>query len=338
LRSTASSASSPHGSRPGCARRRGSRLSGSRLSGARRATVRVGALALLLGFASCGRPAAAFEGKRAFGWLTMQCDFGPRVPGTAAHDSCFAFLMRTLQGYAAEVKADTFSYDSPDLNKKVRLMNVVARFRPELTQRVLLGAHWDTRPWADRDPVPAKRHLPVLGANDGASGVAVLLETARLLKKSGPSLGVDIVLFDGEDLGSEADPNGYFRGSTRYVEETIGDKPPLFVIIVDMVGKKDLDLRWEGNSRKLASNIVDLVWGVASDLGVRSFRSDVRHTVFDDHMPFLNAGIPAIDIIDFAYPEWHTTRDTPDKCSAESLEGVGQVLLSIVRKPNFMSN
>jgi hypothetical protein len=300
--------------------------------------LRVGLCVLLVGFTSCGRPAAAFEGKRAFGWLTLQCDFGPRVPGTAAHDSCFAFLVQTLRGFAAEVKADTFSYDSPILNTNVRLMNVVARFRPELTQRVLLGAHWDTRPWADRDPEKVKRHLPVLGANDGASGVAVLLEVARLLKKSGPMVGVDIVFFDGEDLGSEADPNGYFRGSSRYVDVTAGQKPPLFVIIVDMVGKKELDLRWEGNSRKLASNIVDLVWGVANDLGVRSFRSDVRHRVFDDHTPFLNAGIPAIDIIDFDYPEWHTTHDTPEKCSPESLEGVGRVLLSLVTKPTFLSN
>lgn len=295
-------------------------------------------MAVLFGFTSCGRPAAAFEGKRAFGWLTRQCEFGPRVPGTAAHDSCFAFLVETLRGYASDVETDTFHYDSPVLRSEVRLMNVVARFRPDLKQRVLFGAHWDTRAWADRDPEPVKRHLPVLGANDGASGVAVLLEVARLLKKSGPMVGVDIVFFDGEDLGTEADPNGWFRGSSRYVEETTGQKPPLFVIVVDMVGKKNLALHWEGNSRKLASNIVDLVWSEANALGIRSFRSDVRHTVFDDHTPFLNAGIPAINVIDFDYPEWHTTHDTPDKCSPESLEGVGRVLLNLVRKPNFLSN
>jgi len=323
LRSTGSSASS---------------LPGPRTPRILRAALRVGLFVLLACFTSCGRPAAAFEGKRAFGWLTRQCEFGPRPPGTAAHDSCFAFLVETLRGFAPEVTADTFYYDSPILNSKVRLMNVVARFRPDLTQRVLFGAHWDTRPWADRDPEPAKRHLPVLGANDGASGVAVLLEVARLLKRSGPMVGLDIVLFDGEDLGTEADPNGYFRGSSRYVEQISGQKPPLFVVILDMVGKKNLDLHWEGNSRKLASNIVDLVWGEANALGVRSFRSDVRHTVFDDHTPFLNAGIPAIDVIDFDYPDWHTTHDTPEKCSAESLEGVGQVLLSLVRKPNFLSN
>ena len=309
-----------------------------RTRGARSAPLRLAVTLSILSFASCDRPAAAFDGKRAFTWLTRQCSFGPRVPGTAAHDSCFAFLVSTLRDYATEVEVDTFTYDSPVLNDEVRLMNVVARFRPEWKQRVLLGAHWDTRAWADRDPIPAKRHLPVLGANDGASGVAILLEIARLLKKNPPEVGVDIVLFDGEDLGTEADPNGWFRGSNRYVEETSDKPPPLFVIVIDMVGKKDLALHWEGKSRELASNIVDLVWGEANTLGVRSFRSDVRHTVFDDHTPFLNAGIPAVDIIDFDYPSWHTTHDTPDKCSPESLEGVGRVLLSLVTKPNFLRN
>jgi Zn-dependent M28 family amino/carboxypeptidase len=168
--------------------------------------------------------------------------------------------------------------------------------------------------------------------------VAVLLEVARLLEKNPPALGVDIVLFDGEDLGTEADANGWFRGSTRYVEQISDQKAPLFVVVVDMVGKKDLALHWEGHSRAQASNIVDLVWGEASALGIRSFRSDVKHTVFDDHIPFLNAGIPAIDIIDFDYPQWHTTHDTPDKCAPESLEGVGRVLLKLVTEPSFLAN
>jgi glutaminyl-peptide cyclotransferase len=289
--------------------------------------------------ASCGRPAEAFEGKRAFEWLTRQYQMGPRVPGTAAHDSCFAFLVATLQGFTPHVETDTFYYDSPVLKNEVKLLNVVARFRPEISQRVVLGAHWDTRPWSDRDPVPARRSLPVPGANDGASGVAVLLELARHLgHRNPPSVGVDIVLFDGEDLGTPEDPNGWFRGSHRYVEQISDEKHPLFAIVVDMVGKKDLALHWEGHSRAQASNVVDLVWEEGRALGVRSFRSDVKHTVFDDHIPFLNAGIPAVVLIDFDYPEWHTTRDTPDKCSPESLEGVGRVLLSLITKPGFLNN
>jgi hypothetical protein len=294
----------------------------------------------VLGLGSCSRPASAFDGKRAFAVLERQCAFGPRYPGSEAHDSCFAYLVSTLRSYAPVVEVDTFSYDSPILKKQVRLMNVVARFRPELKQRVLLAAHWETRPWADRDPVVAKRQLPIMGANDGASGVAVILELARVLRHGHdqPTVGVDLALFDGEDLGTDADPSGFFRGSNRYVEWKSEETPPIFVVVVDMVGSKTMVLHWEGNSRKNASNIVDLVWEEARSLGVRNFRSDVKHTVFDDHIPFLNAGIPAIDLIDFDYPYWHTTHDTVDKCSAESLEAVGRVLLSVITKPNLLSN
>ena len=289
------------------------------------------------GMLSCDRSAEAFDGRRAYGWLKRQCEFGPRTPGTAAHDSCFAFLVTELRRQAPVVETDTFHYYSAALKKDLTLFNAVARFQPQFTPRVLIAAHWDTRPWADKDPIPAKRHLPVLGANDGASGVAVLLELARLLKKANLTVGVDLAIFDGEDLGTQEDPNGWFRGSNRYVEWKVDEKPPIFVIVIDMVGEKDLTLHWEGHSRRMAPNIVDLVWEEARSLGVRSFRSDVKHTIFDDHVPFLNAEIPAIVVIDFDYPEWHTTRDYPDKCSPESLEGVGKVLLSLVTKPNLLS-
>jgi hypothetical protein len=295
---------------------------------------------LVLGSCSRSASAVAFDGKRAFSVLERQCAFGPRNPGSAAHDSCFAYLVSTLKSYAPVVECDTFYYDSPVLKKRVPLMNAVARFRPGVKQRVLIGAHWDTRPWADRDPVPAKRHLPILGANDGASGVAVLVELARALRHGHeqPTVGVDLVLFDGEDLGTDADPTGYFRGSQRYVEWKSEETPPIFVVVIDMVGSSTMVLHWEGNSRKMASNIVDLVWEEARTLGVRNFRSDVKHTVYDDHIPFLNAGIPAIDIIDFDYPYWHTTHDTVDRCSSESLGAVGKVLLSVITRPNLLAN
>lgn len=295
------------------------------------------ALLLLLAAGSCShRAEAGFDGKRAYEWIVRQCDFGPRVPGTAAHDSCFALLVKTFQQYAASVETDTFSYDSPELGREVRLMNVIARFRPEAEPRILFGAHWDSRPWADEDPDSTNRSRPILGANDGASGVAVLLELARCLKESPPSLGVDLVLFDGEDLGTEKNPSGFFRGSQRYVTR-LRDERPIFVVVVDMVGRKDALFYWEGNSEDHASNIVDLVWDEAAHLGVRSFLPGVKYHVYDDHIPFLNAGIPAIDIIDFGFPEWHTLGDTPAICSPGSLQGVGQVLLSLCTRASYLS-
>jgi hypothetical protein len=288
---------------------------------------------------SCGRPAAAsFDGHRAYEWIVKQVAFGPRAPGTAAHDSCFTFLHDTMKGFAPVVEADTFHYFVPKLGREVRLFNLLARFEPAATQRVLLGAHWDTRPWADQDPDTARRNQPVLGANDGGSGVAVLLELARMLHERRPAIGVDLALFDGEDLGTNDHPDGWFRGSKQYVAWRSGEPAPIFVIVVDMVGKRDLELHWEGNSYERATNIVDLVWGVAQKLNVRSFRSDVRHTVFDDHVPFLNAGIPAIVLIDLSYPEWHTTRDDLSAIDPESLTGVGRVLHSLVTDPTYLGN
>ncbi len=269
--------------------------------------------------------------------LERQCAFGPRVPGSAAHDSCFAWIVGQFRALAPVVETDTFTYDSPDLGKEVRLMNAVARFRPKAKERILFGAHWDSRPWADKDPDPKRRKHPVLGANDGASGVAVLLEVARVLKKTGTPIGVDLAVFDGEDLGTEENPNGYFLGSTRYVQ-WIGDKHPLFVIVIDMVGEKDLNLLREANSSKQASNLVDLVWDEAKELRIQNFRSSPGPTVYDDHVPFLNASIPAIDLIDFDFPEWHTTHDTPAVCSPQSLEAVGAVLVSLATKASFLSH
>jgi Zn-dependent M28 family amino/carboxypeptidase len=303
----------------------------------RRVPVLVAAILPLVSLGSCGRTAqAAFDGKRAYDWIVRQCDLGPRVPGTATHDSCFALLAGTLRQYAPVVETDTFLYDSPELGREVRLLNVVARFRPQEKTRILIGAHWDTRPWADAEKDAALHRRPILGANDGASGVAVLLELARCLKSSRPALGVDLVLLDGEDLGTEGNPSGFFRGSQRYVER-LGENRPIFFILVDMVGRKNASFYWEGNSHDQAPNIVDLVWNEASSMGVRSFLPGVKYHVYDDHIPFLNAGIPAIDVIDFGFPEWHTLKDTPAICSPATLEGVGRVLLSLSTRASYLS-
>lgn len=297
-------------------------------------------LSVAFALSSCARTphAEAFDGKRAYEWVQRQVAFGPRTPGTAAHDSCFADLVRGLHESAEVVEVDTFHYESPDLGKNLRLMNVLARFRPSEPRRILLAAHWDTRPWADRDPDSTKRNLPILGANDGASGVGVLMALAEQMKRRSPQLGVDIALFDGEDLGTEKNTNGYFRGSKRYVEWRSNEPPPLFVVVVDMVGRKEASFYWEGNSYEQASNIVLLVWNKAKSLGLRQFKNGVKFSISDDHIPFLQNQIPAIDVIDFEFPQWHTHGDVLSVVDPATLEAVGRVLQNLVSEADFLSN
>lgn len=269
-----------------------------------------------------------FSSENAFALLERQCEFGPRVPNTAAHDSCRVFLVKELRKYADAVVEQTFTHTTPRLTGELKLSNIVASFKPQDGQRVLLGAHWDTRPWADAEADSSKHHLPVLGANDGASGVAILLEIARVLKSNPPPVGVDIILFDGEDLGEPGDSRSYAIGAQHYARHKAPNYSPMFGILLDMVGDRDLAIYQEGNSLRYAGGTVDRVWSLAARLGIKEFIASPRHEIFDDHIPFLEAGIPMIDLIDFDYPHWHTTQDTPDKCSPASLEKVGKVVLA----------
>ncbi len=269
-----------------------------------------------------------FSAENAFALLQKQCDFGPRVPGTNAHDSCRAFLVAELRKYAGNVVEQSFNHTTPRLPNEVRLTNIIASFNVNAKRRVLLGAHWDSRPWADEDADSLQHKTPVLGANDGASGVAILLEMARVIKSSPPPVGVDIILFDGEDLGAPGESRTYAIGSQHYARNKASSYNPLFGIVLDMVGDKDLQIYQEGNSVRYAGGVVERVWKLAARLGIREFIAGPRHEVFDDHIAFIEAGIPTIDLIDFDYPHWHTTQDTPDKCSPASLEKVGKVVLA----------
>jgi glutaminyl-peptide cyclotransferase len=270
-----------------------------------------------------------FDGKQAFKYLTAQTDFGPRVPNSAAHEKCLAYLQTELQKYTDAVNLQQFTeqgYDGVTLS----LTNVIASFNLNATTRILLTAHWDSRPRADQDPDPKKRTQPILGANDGASGVAVLMEIARLLNASPPPVGVDIVLTDGEDYGKEGDNARYLLGARYFAKHLPPGFHPVFGILLDMVGDRDLEISKEPNSMHFAPDIVDLVWSTARNLGVYQFSQNVQTAVMDDHLPLNDAGIKTIDLIDFDYPYWHTTEDTTDKCSAESLEAVGKVLTTVI--------
>jgi len=274
-----------------------------------------------------------FDADRAFKYLEKQCDFGPRPPGSAAHKKTRDYLISELRKFSKEVIAQDFTCQVTD--DSLALTNIIAFFgaseeksKPVRTRKVLLAAHWDTRPFADRDPDPDKRHLPILGANDAASGVAILLELARAFHSNPPDTQVIMVLFDGEDYGKTIDE--MFLGS-KYFARNLEDRfRPDYGILIDMVGDKDLDIYVEPISKKAAPDVVKMVWELAEKLRLKGIHNRQGPGVLDDHVPLIKAGIKCIDIIDFNYPYWHSLEDTPDKCSPKSLETIGRLLLELI--------
>ncbi len=274
-----------------------------------------------------------FDAARAFADLETQVAFGPRVPNSDAHAACLDFLKSTLDTLAEQVTLQSFDATIAKTGEKVRLTNVIASFGMDKKNRILLAAHWDTRPWADMESDPDKRNQPVPGANDGASGVAVLLEIARVLKANPAPVGVDIVLFDGEDFGSQGRDDTWAVGAQYFAGKKDVRYNPFLGILLDMIGDKDLQIKKEGNSLTFAPDVVDLVWNYAGRLGIEAFSHETIGPIMDDHVPLLQKGIPCIDLIDFDYPYWHTLEDTPDKCSPESLSAVGRVVLAVIYNP-----
>jgi glutaminyl-peptide cyclotransferase len=286
-------------------------------------------LAALPAVAAASDPPPVFDGQRAHDLVRKQCAFGPRNPGSAGHAKCLVFLESELRAAGAAVQRQPFTYTLPG-GKPLAMTNLIARWQPENPNRILLCAHWDTRPWADLDPDSTRRDEPILGANDGASGVAVLLELARHLEAHPPLRGVDIVLFDGEDLGTEAHREGFFRGAREYGRSVMGRRPPERAILLDMVGDADLLFPMEGNSARAVPGTVAWFWKAAKEVAPAYFADQIGPFVEDDHLPLIAAGIPCMNLIDFDYPYWHTHADTPDKVSPGSLQVVGDVLVHIL--------
>ena len=268
-----------------------------------------------------------FDQAVAWTFLQAQVAFGPRNPGSPGHQACRDYLLARLQDYAGQPLLQDFTVQVGE--ETLALSNIIATYNPGGSPHVLLCAHWDTRPRADQDPDPAKVNNPIPGANDGASGVAVLLELAHILSTTTVPYKVSVVLFDGEDYGITLDQ--YLLGSTYYAAHLPSD-PPTRGILLDMVGDQDLDIYQEEYSLAYAPSIVSAVWGKAAALNETAFVAQPRHAVYDDHLPLNGAGVPTADVIDFDYPYWHTTQDTPDKCSASSLGAVGRVLLAVLRE------
>lgn len=258
-----------------------------------------------------------FDGERAYADVITQVDFGPRIPGSEGHARIIEWISAELTdaGWLVDLQNASLM-DQPIVNVVGKRAETIERGRPW----IIIGAHYDTRIYADHDPDPDNHRLPVPGANDGASGVAVLLELAR-------SLPVDLhpqvwlVFFDAEDNGRIPGWD-WILGSRAFVG-LLNDHPDA-AVIVDMIGDKDLNIHYEKNSDPELSRIL---WEQAHLLGYDwAFIQEPRYRILDDHIPFLEAGIPAVDIIDFDYPYWHTVEDTPDKVSPDSLMAVGDTL------------
>jgi hypothetical protein len=272
-----------------------------------------------------------FDGTIAYEYLLAQTNFGPRNPNSVGHQKCLQYLTDELRSAADTVIQQSFVHQG--YGEMLRLTNIFASFNPKEQRRILLLAHWDTRPRAELDQDATKRNLPILGANDGASGVAVLLALAKIFKEYPPAIGIDILLTDGEDYGdSEKDGNNdlYFLGARHFAKTKDPSYTPLYGILLDMVGDKDLQIPLEQNSMRYAPQVLSAVWAVAEQVGAYQFVNVPGEMISDDHLPLNEAGIPTINIIDFQYPYWHTTHDTPDKCSPESLEAVGKVLTAVI--------
>ena len=273
-----------------------------------------------------------FSGTTAFKYIEQQMAFGPRVPNTPGHVKMGDWLLSELRTRADTVIVQSFQQKTSK-GQTLRLRNFFARFRPQATDRILFLAHWDTRPFADKSANLGQQRLPVPGANDGASGVAVLLGVADVLKAKPATIGVDLLFVDGEDYGDFADSTESLLGARYFAKHLPPGYTTLFAVLFDMVGDRDLEIPQEGYSAQNAPEVVQRVWQTADRLGYgRIFLKRVGTALTDDHVPLQAVGIRAIDVIDFDFPYHHTTEDTIDKVSAESLQIVGNVAVALIRQ------
>jgi len=285
----------------------------------------------------------AFNADSAYQYVKRQVDFGPRVPNTDAHRACGDYLIQQLEQFGAKTyvqQAEVSTYDG----KLLQARNIIGAYKPESKKRIALFAHWDSRPWADNDPDVKKHYTPILGANDGASGVGVLLEVARQLHQQSPEVGIDIIFFDAEDYGTHRDYKGQHEeehwclGSQYWARNPhIQGYGARYGILLDMVGGKDATFKYEYYSEQYAKDVNRKVWRAADKLGFGNyFKKQDGGGATDDHL-FVNrlAHIPTIDIIatsnEYSFFEhWHTVKDDMDAIDRQTLQAVGQTLLQVI--------
>lgn len=285
-----------------------------------------------------GGSSVAFDADSALAYLKKQVDFGPRVPNTDAHRLAGDWMISELKRHGAAVleqRANLKAFDGTMLKAR----NIFGQFNPDMEDRTLLLAHYDCRPWADEDPDPEKRKQPVDGANDGASGVAVLLEIARQLSNDNPGKGIDILFVDAEDWGTEGDDDSWAMGTRYFVEHPIKDGYlPSRVIVADMVGGKGAKFPIEYFSQQSAPALVTTIWNAAAEAGHSAlFPRQLGGAVTDDHVEFIKQGIPAVDIIEYHprsgfNPHWHTSTDNIDNIDKNTLKAVGETILTYIMR------
>lgn len=281
-----------------------------------------------------------FNADSAYNFCKAQCDFGPRVMNTEAHDLCGQWIESKFREYGCSVQLQEATLDAFD-GTKLKSKNIVASLNPDAQARILLCAHWDARPWADNDPDEANHKEPVMAANDGASGVAVMLEVARVLAKDSTlQIGVDFVCFDAEDYGEESNEDSWALGAQHWANNAEDTQRYIFGILLDMVGGENARFYQEQFSLQAAQSFVDKVWTAAQTAGYGSFfPRETGGAITDDHVPVNRvAHIPCIDIIPY-YPEceqssfgptWHTINDTMEHIDSATLKAVGQTLLQVI--------
>lgn len=283
---------------------------------------------------SAGATATGFNGSAAYNYAKAQVDFGPRVPGSPAAKQAGDWIIRQMRARADTVIVQAFTYTTAD-RKKLPLRNILARFRPELSERVLYITHWDSRPISESAATEAEKKMPVPGANDGASGVGMFVALGDVLKKTKPNVGVDLLFTDGEDYGQFGPPEVDVLIGAKYFATHLPSPnyKPLYGVLWDMIGDKDLRIPYEMYSFQQAPEVVSRVWQTAADLGHGDvFVQESGGQIVDDHIPLLNAGLRVIDVIDLTYPPHHTPHDTMDKISAKSLATVGDVAAALVTR------
>jgi glutaminyl-peptide cyclotransferase len=281
------------------------------------------------GLAPITSPAPPFSADSAYALLRRQVEFGPRVPGSPGHQAQLAWMMSYLKARADTLVVQAFPATAPN-GDHLQLTNLIARFRPQAADRILLLAHWDTRPTADNEADSLARKRPILGANDGASGVAVLMQLADVLKHHSPPIGVDLLFVDGEDYTGDM-----YLGSQHFAATWGPTYHPLYGILLDMVGDQHPQFPVEPNSQQYAPEVVQRVYDLAEQLGLSSyFPRSPGIEILDDHLPLNQAGIHTIDIIDFDYGPnnayWHTLQDDLAHTSPEGLGVVGRLVAALI--------